>query len=147
LKLLRLTNLAEEFQTYIAANATGLSLRYVVAENFTIGDVLDMQDLEYLAGSKIDLTLFDEGGNLVPSGSFVQQVRSFRFVTKGDYGQQAITHAQELLQWLWNTKTFKTSHFRIWVARVAKLPSLIARYRSGTNLADFVITTFAYNLV
>jgi hypothetical protein len=104
---LRTQNLAEEIQDWIAANTTGLSLTYTVGENFILGDALDIQDLDELSGSNVDLTMFEEGSSFVYGGSFVRQDRTFRFVHKGTYGQQAVNRAWELVEWFKNeSKTF-----------------------------------------
>lgn len=145
---LRTQNLAEEVQDWIAANATGLSLAYTVGENFILGDALDIQDLDELSGSNVDLTMFEEGSNFVYGGSFVRQDRTFRFVHKGTYGQQAVNRAWELVEWFKNeSRTFVTDTFRVLVVQFPVLPTIFARYRSGVHLADFVILTYSYNRV
>lgn len=146
MRRLQLTNLAEELQEYISDNVTGLSVTYTMAENFVLGRMLNVQDLDDLVGQNIDLTLFDEGGpGLVPGSRVVRQERTFRFVHRGD-GQQAVTRAQELLEWLWNRKSFQTATFRVWVAQPAALPSAFRYYRSGDTLADFLMNFYAFNL-
>lgn len=142
-------NFAEELQDYIAQNS-GLGL--IVpgigpVGNFTIGNLLDVDNLDLLLGTGIDCTIFEEGGNLIRTGRRHRQERSFRFVYKGDAGQTAVNSCWRLLQFLENARTFLTSTFRVWVARTDKLPTVIAADQAGTHLADFVMTFFVFNRV
>lgn len=146
-----LTNLAEEIQQYISDNSS-LNLNYdPVADdvNFTLGNILNVTDLDFLLGSNIDLTMFEEGGSVSPTGRREIQERSFRFVYKGNSGQLAINLCWALVEWLWNSaRTFQTTTFRIWIPRFPdKLPSVIAANQDGSHLADFVVTFFAFTLV
>ncbi len=146
-----LTNLAEEIQQYISDNSS-LNLNYdPVADdvNFTLGNILNVTDLDFLLGSNIDLTMFEEGGSVSPTGRREKQERSFRFVYKGNSGQLAINLCWALVEWLWNSaRTFQTATFRIWIPRFPdKLPSVIAANQDGSHLADFVVTFFAFTLV
>ena len=72
----------EEIQDYIAANS---GLGYTVGTNFVIGDILDLATLG--ATKAIDLTMYDEGATLEPSGRRWHMHRDIRFVFKGDFGQ------------------------------------------------------------
>lgn len=140
---------AEELQDYIAENS-GLGL--VVpgtgpVGNFTLGDLLNVDNLDHLLGGQIDCTIFEEGGSLTRSGRRHHQERSVRFVYKGDRGQGVVNSCWRLLQFLENDRTFLTSTFRTWVARTDKLPTVIAADQAGTHLADFVMTFFVFNRV
>ena len=130
-------NCAEEIQDYLAANS-GLGL--TVGTNFTLGNLLNVQDLEQLATSKIDLTMYEEPGTLVETARKTRQERTFRFVYKGDYGQEAVNRCWSLVSYVQRTKTFLTATFRVWFSRVEKTPTVIAAGQDGTHLADTVIT-------
>jgi len=140
-------NWAEEVQDYIAENS-GLGL--VVpgvgpVGNLTLGNLLNVDNLDALLGSEIRCTIFEEGGNLNRTGRRHQQERSLRFVFKGEHGQEAVNSCLALLQFLENGRTFLTSTFRTWVARTDKMPTVIAADQAGTHLADFVMTFLVYN--
>lgn len=141
--------LAEEVQDFVGDNFFGDDGEpvYVVGNggNFTVSDAADIQDLELLAGSEILLTLYDEGGTLVPSARRTAQERSFRFAARGANAQEALDRAHDLLSWLWNRKAFTTAGFRVWVLRVPSLPQVAVRGASGSHVADFVVTVLAYN--
>lgn len=137
--------LAEEVQAYIGANA---GLGYVVGDggNFTVEDSADLQDLARMGDQqRIRLTLYDEGGTLIPGARRTAQERSFRFATVGDSGQEALDRAHDLLSWLWNQKSFATDGFRVWVLRVPRTPQVVLRGASGSYVSDFVLTFLAYN--
>lgn len=146
-----LLNLAEEIQEYISSNST-LSLNHdstVGNVNFTLGNILNVTDLDFLLGSNIDLTMFEEGGTVIPTGRRERQERTFRFIYKGNSGQLAVNLCWQFIQWLWSdARSFKTATFRIWVPRFPdKLPSVISANQDGSHLADFVVTFFAFTLV
>jgi len=142
--------LAEEVQEYVAGNyfdAEGQPV-YVFegnAINFTLEDSANIQGLERLANSEVLVTLYDEGGTLLPSARRTAQERSFRFAAKGAYAQEALDRAHDLLSWLWNRKAFTTAGFRVLVLRVPRLPQVVLRGASGSHVADFVVTVQAYN--
>ncbi len=142
-------NFAEELQDFIAQNS-GLGL--VVpgtgpVGNFTIGNILNVDNLDLLLGSGIDCTIFEEGGNLIRSGRRHRQERNIRFIYKGSFGQEAVNSCWLLLQYLENKKTFRTATFTVWIARTDKLPTVIAADQAGTTLADFVMTFFVFTRV
>jgi len=137
----------EELQDYIAQNS-GLGLIVPGAGpvgNFTAGDLLNVDNLDQLLGSGIVCTIYEEGGNLVRTGRRHRQVRTLRFVYKGDIEQLAVNSCWSLIEFLENKLTFTTLTFKTWVARVDKLPTVIAKDQAGTHLADFVVTFFVYN--
>lgn len=140
---LTLAQFAEQLQDHIAANST---LGLTVGENFTLGNLLDIQDMEGYLASKIELTMFEEPGTLSRTGRRFHQERTIRFLYKGDYGQQAINRCHALLEWLQNSALYSNlSSFKAIVARVDKLPSVVAADQSGTHLADCIVTFFVYN--
>lgn len=141
-RLLKLTNQIEEIQDYIAANS---DLGYVVGENFTAENTMDFADLGRLLGSQVLLTIFDEGGELVPSGRITLQNRTYRFVTKGTSSHAAMERARELLEWLWNQKRFDTSTYRVLLRTVERMPTVVARGDSGSALADFLVSLVIFN--
>lgn len=130
---------AEQFQDWLAAEAD-FEPSLTVAQNFTLGNLLNVQDLELILGSKILLTLFEEGGNLYGSARRTRQERTFRFVYKGAHGQEAMNYCWRLLRFLHKRKTFETAEYRAWLARIDKLPGIIAAGQDGTHLADCVVT-------
>jgi hypothetical protein len=136
-----LRGLGEEIQTYIGANFLDDGEPVYTVGNggdFTLGDSADIQDLEILAGSEILLTLYDEGGTLIPSARRTTQERSFRFAAKGATAQEALDRAHDLLSWLWNKHTFATASFRVLVLRVPGLPQVVLRGASGGGGARVV---------
>lgn len=141
---LRLGGMAAELQDYIAENS---GLGYVVGENFTLQDAADIQDLEQMVASRsqVLLTMFDEGGTLIPSGRRTPAERTFRFAVKGAHAQEALDRAHELLSWLWNRKAFATAGFVVWVLRAPGLPQVPVRGASGSHVADFIVSMLAYN--
>lgn len=144
MKLLKLENLTEEFQDYIAANS---GLGYVVGDNFTAENSMDYTDQARLLNSKVLLTIFDENGTLIPSGRQTRQEKYWRFVTKGTYANEALDRARALLVWLWNTKTFDLTTYRVLVAQTLKMPEIVARGESGSHLAEFVLQSLVFNKV
>jgi hypothetical protein len=144
LKLLKLENLTEELQDYIADNS---GLGYVVGENFTAENSMEYTDIARVLGSKVLLTIFDENGTLISSGRQTHQERYWRFVTKGTHANAALDRARELLVWLWNTKTFDLTTYRVLVAQTLKMPEVVVRGESGSYLAEFVLQTLVFNKV
>jgi len=137
----------EALQDYIADNSgLGLTVGSAgVAGNLTVGNILNVYDLESLLGSQIVCTLFEEGGNIVRPHRKHRQERGIRFVYKGDHGQEAVNLCWALLQYLENLRSFSTTAFTVWVARTDKLPSVFAADQAGTHLADFAMTFFVLN--
>jgi len=123
----------EEIQDYIAANS---NLGYTVGTNFVIGDILDMATLGETKA--IDLTMYDEGGENVPSGRRWHMRRSIRFIFKGTFGQGAVNDAWKFVDWLGDQRAFTTTNYRVLWEDNPKLPSVIGATRSGTYLADVV---------
>ena len=123
----------EELQDYIAANA---NLGYTVGTNFVIGDVLDLATLQETEA--IDLTMFDEGGENLPSGRRWHMRRSVRFIFKGTFGQGAVNNAWKFVDWLGTRRAFSTTSYRVLWEENSKLPSVVGATRSGTYLADVV---------
>jgi len=123
----------EEIQDYISANS---GLGYTTGTNFVIGDILDMATLG--ATEAIDLTMYDEGGSLTPSGRRWHIRRNIRFIFKDTFGQGAVNKAWKFVDWLGNERTFTTSTYRVWWERNSKLPSIIGATRADTYLADVV---------
>jgi hypothetical protein len=139
--------MGEELQDYIAANS---GLGYVVGGstgNFTLEQVLDLDDITRLLGQKVLLTLFDSGGTLTASGSQTHQTREWRFVTKGNHANEATDRARGILTWLWNLKTFETATYRFWFTRVIRMPSILARGESGSHLAEVSFQSLVFNRV
>ena len=141
-----LANFLEEVQDYIAANS-GLGLVVpgagVDGGNFTISNVLDIDNLDRALGAGIDCTMFEEPGTITRTGRRHRQERTVRFVYKGSHGQEAVNSCQALLQYLENKRTFVTATFTVWVARTDKTPTVVAADQGGTHLADFVMTFLA----
>lgn len=139
--LIKAKNCAEEIQSYIADNS-GLGLVVGTASaNFTLGNILDITDLDqYLSSSPVVLTMFEEGGDSVSSHRNERIERTFRFLYKGSYGQEAINRCWDLLKYLWDLRKFETSTFSIWLMRKDKLPGIVAASQSGVYLADIVVT-------
>lgn len=137
----------EALQDFIADNSgLGLTVGSAgISGNLTVGNLLNVDDLETLLGSEIVCTLFEEGGNIVRTGRRHRQERGVRFVYKGTHGQGAVNSCWTLLQFLENQKSFSTTDFTVWIARTDKLPGVIAADRGGTHLADFVMTFFVQN--
>jgi len=133
-------NFAEELQDWIADNYTVETL--TVGQNFILGNLLDLQDIADYLASSVSLSMYEEGGNIVRTGRRHHQERSIRFVFKGQYGQEAVNKTWQLLQWLEDQKTFLSSTFRVWLARIDKLPSVIGADQDGIHLADSVVTFF-----
>jgi hypothetical protein len=144
-------SLAEAVQDYVAANYLVVAGEPTLVAggpgtNFTIGDSADIQDFERLvAGPTVLLTIFDEGGTLIPGARRTAQERSFRFAAKGGTAQEALDRAHDLLSWLWNKHTFATASYRVSVLRVPALPQIVIQAASGSHVADFVVTVLAYN--
>ena len=95
-----MANFLEEVQDYLAANSgLGLVVRARGNEgNFTISNLLDIDNLDRALGAGIDCTMYEEGGTLTRTGRRHHQNRVVRFIYKGDYGQEAVTRCQRLLQ-------------------------------------------------
>ena len=140
-------NLAEEIQDFIAANSDlNLTVPSVgTAGNFVLGNLLNVDDLGSLLESQIVCSMFEEGGTLIRTGRRVQQERTYRFVFKGSYGQEAINLCHGLVGYLENLKSLSTATFSVWVLRFEKMPSVIAADHGGTHLADIVVTFLATN--
>jgi hypothetical protein len=98
----------------------------------------------YDQNSPILLTIFDEGGPFVLTGRQTYRQKSIRFVTKGTSTDGALDRARALLKWLWDKRTFATATYRVWMALPSREPGILSRLESGTVLADFVLTTFAF---
>jgi hypothetical protein len=141
-KLLKLSNLIEEIQDYIADNS---GLGYVVGQNFTAENSMSFTDIGRLLSSQVLLTIFDEGGELVPSGRLTIQNRIFRFVTKGTTPNDAMDRARSLVEWLWNHKNLLTSTYRSQVRTLERLPTIIDRGEDGSTLVDFVVSMVVFN--
>ena len=123
----------EEIQDYIAANS---GLGYTVGTNFVIGDILDLATLG--ATKAIDLTMYDEGATLEPSGRRWHMHRDIRFVFKGDFGQGAVNNAWKFVDWLGNNRSFSTASYKVMWENFPKLPSIIGATRADTYLSDVV---------
>lgn len=135
---LKLEDFTEQFQDWLASTVTDPVL--TVGRNFVLGNIFDVQDMEIFLQSKILLTIFEEGSNLLGRARRTQQERTYRFAFKGAHGQEAVNRCWKTLKVLWNRRTFQTSEFRAWLARTDKLPTVVAANASGTYLADFVVT-------
>lgn len=145
--MLTAVDVAEQLQAAISAGSP-LGLNHDPDSgpvNFTLGRMLDLDDLSSLLGSEIVCTMYEEGGTLVRTGRRHRQERAFRFLMKAEHGQASINLGWRLLQWLENQKRIATSSFVAWVARFDKLPTVIAADQSGTALADFVTTFYVWN--
>ena len=123
----------EEIQDYIADNS---GLGYSVGTNFVIGDILDLATLG--ATKAIDLTMYDEGATLEPSGRRWHMHRDIRFVFKGDFGQGAVNNAWKFVDWLGNNRSFSTASYKVMWENFPKLPSIIGATRADTYLSDVV---------
>ena len=136
--MLKLVNFAEEFQDWLASNYDVTTL--TVGENFTLGNILNVYELDKYRQNKIFLTMFEEGGSIISSGRRTRQERTFRFVFRGNHGQEAINHGLEFVAWFKRKKTFETATYRAWLNRFDRLPTVISAEQSGVSLADLVLT-------
>lgn len=139
----------EAVQDWVASIST---LGYTVPSagvtgNITVGNLLDVDNLDQSLGSEIGCTLFDEGGTIVRTSRGGRQERTVRFVCKGQYGQQAVNSCWDIHKELESRKRFSSGIFSAWVARTDKLPTLIAADQGGTHLADFVVTFIVSNRI
>jgi len=123
----------EDIQDYISSSS---GLGYTTGTNFVIGDILDLSTLG--ATKAIDLTMYDEGATLEPSGRRWHMHRDIRFVFKGAFGQGAVNNAWKFVDWIGTLRTFTTPNYRVWVENFPKLPSIIGATRADTYLADAV---------
>jgi len=138
--LLKAHGVIEEIQDYIASDS---GLGYTTGSNFVIGDVLDMATLG--ATKAIDLSMYDEGARLVPSGKRWYMHRNVRFVFKSTFGQGAVNKAWEFVDWLVNERTFFTPTYRVWWEALSKPPSVIGATRADAYLADTVVQFLLLN--
>ena len=125
----------EEIQDYIADNS---GLGYSVGTNFVIGDIMDMATLA--ATKAIDLSMYDEGAKMEPSGRRWHMHRNIRFVFKGTFGQGAVNSGWKFVDWVGNQRVFHTTSYRVLWEGFPKLPSVIGATRAGTYLADTVVS-------
>lgn len=136
----------EELRDKIAADS---GLGYVVGENLTCGDSPDpIQDFPHqLAASRNRLTIYDNGGNLIRSGSRTHSERTVRFVVRGDHPQDAVNRAWRVLQWIENDlRQFSTTSFSARHTDTPILPSVIVKGEDGSALANFAATFYVLNL-
>lgn len=134
-------NFAEELQDAVAA-FTGPDPALVVGENFTLGNVLDVGDLEGVLTESVVLTMFEEGFLPIRTGRSVHQERTVRFLYKGSYGQEALNRCLVLWKALEDALYITTATYRVIVLRTDKGPGVVGADESGTHLADFIVTFF-----
>lgn len=143
---LRLKGFIEELQDYIAANYTDDEGRsYVVAENFTIGEVLDVEDLDNLLGSNVDLTIYDQANQIVRTGRRFRSTRGVRFLFKGEHAQASLDRGHDMVAWLSGLDQIELTSFHVWVERFQRPPGIVTGRPSGTFLSDCVIHFLAIN--
>ena len=66
---LRLRGFIQQFQDYIAANySDDQENTYTVAENFTVADYVDVDDLDRYLDSAVNLTIYDQAEGMTKSG-------------------------------------------------------------------------------
>lgn len=135
--MFEMVNFAEQFQDWIANNC---DISLTVGKNFVLGNLLNVYDFDKLKRSHILLSMFEEGGSIISRGRRTQQERTFRFIFRGNYGQEAINYGLRFVSWLRRKKTFETDSFRAWLSRVDKLPTVVSADQDGVSLADLVIT-------
>ena len=140
MSLLKTHGVIEEIQDYIAANS---GLGYTTGTNFVIGDVLDMATLG--ATEAIDLSMYVEGAQLIPSGKRWYMHRNIRFVFKSTFGQGAVNKAWEFVDWVVNERSFYTTTYRVWYEVLSKPPSVIGATRADAYLADTVVQFLLLN--
>ncbi len=138
--LLKTHGVIEEIQDYIASDS---DLGYTVGTNFVIGDVLDMATLG--STEAIDLSMFDEGAQLVPSGKRWYMHRNIRFVFKSTFGQGAVNKAWEFVDWVINQRMFFTTTYKVMWERLSKPPTVIGATRADAYLADTVVQFLLLN--
>lgn len=138
---------AEALQDAITAgNPIGLNSNPSAGTvNFTLNQILDIDNLSSLLGGEIICTMYEEGSTIIRSSRMIQQERSVRFLMKAQSGHESINLGWRLLKWLENEKRLATASFTTWVARFDKTPSIIGVDQGGTALSDFVATFFVWN--
>ncbi len=137
---LRLRGFIEGFQDHISANYSDDEGRtYTTAENFIVGESLDIEDVEELLGSVIDLSIYDQAEQLQLSSRRTRAVRGVRFVFKDDFGQAALNRAHAMVEWLSGLNRIEMPLFSAMLVRFSRLPGIVAGRPSGAYLSDFVV--------
>ena len=134
---IKFNGVIEDLAEYFSDNS---ELGYTLATNFLIGDILDFQDIDQLIGSKIDLTVYDEGGILRFGSRFHTQERSLRFLVRDTYAQGAINKAHDIAAWFGDSRRLPTTNFLFTFMALSKFPGLVLAHDSGTYFADVVVT-------
>lgn len=140
-------NFLEEFAAFIESEA---NLDYVVGENLSVGDFADpIQDFPHLlAAQRNSLAIYDAGGTLTRTSHRTHADRSVRFITRGQYAQDAINNAFRLHGWVENElRHFTLPSFTARHLSTQVQPVLIVKGEDGSALANFVVTFRVINLV
>lgn len=133
-------NFVEELQDHIG-DSSGLG--YTVATDLFVANELDVT-----GDAKLNtLTLYEEGMDLLFRARIPKQERTVRFLFRAAHAQAALNRAWSFVEWIGNENTFSTTKFRAWVLRFDKGPTVIAARRSGTYVADVVVTFLVTNRV
>lgn len=131
-------NFIEQLQDYVAAES---GLGYVVGTDCFVANELDID-----GDAKLEsLTLYEEGASFDPHARVPKQERSVRFLFRDGHEQAAMNRAWDFVEWIGDVVAFSTTSFSVRVLRVDKGPSVVEARRSGTFLADVVVTFLVMN--
>jgi len=143
---LRLRGFIEELQDYIAANYSDSDGRtYTTATNFTIGNFLDVEDLDRILGSDVDLTIYDQAIDVTKGARRHRTTRAVRFVFKDSHAQASLNRAHAMTEWLSGLERIGLPLFVAWVHRFQRMPGIITGRSSGTFLSDLVVHFLTVN--
>lgn len=129
---------AEELQDYVAGES---GLGYAVGADLFLANELDLDGDAKLAS----MTMYEEGADLSPRERIPKQERTFRFAFRDSHEQGALNRAWDFVAWIGGLVAFATTTFSVKVLRIDKGPSAIEARRSGTFLADAVVTFLVMN--
>ena len=133
-------NFVEDISDYFSENN---SLGYTLADNFLIGEVLDVDNIDSLIGNKIDLTVYDEGGTLRVGGRFHTQERSLRFLVRDTFAQGAINKSHDIASWIGDNRYISTTNFVSHFVSLGGFGTVVLAHESGTYFSDVVVTFLA----
>lgn len=132
-------NFIEELQDHIEDEA---GLGYVVGTDLFVSNELDID-----GDSKVEtLTLYEEGFAPSTRERIPKQERTVRFLFRAADAQAAMNNAWTFVEWIGNAETFSTPKFRVWVLRFDKGATVTVARRSGTYVADVVVTFLVTNI-
>ncbi len=137
----------EELQDHVADNS---GLGFVSGTNFTIGQSPDpIQDFPtLLTATRMRLTIYESSGTLARFSRRIHQERTLRFLHRGDFPQDAINRAWNLVEWFENESLHASlTSFTYRLLRTATLPTIVASSEDGSALADHNMTLLVFNKV